>query len=175
MCFRDSIYADISVFLSEENNPRGIRSSTWAIFVIKLTDEYNVQVKRGHFYGFVNTLCAKVKCILGYISLATKSFMSYCCSFYGCQLQDLSSTWIDAICVALNKVVRRIFQLPYDTHRFLLPYVADGISTYWWYMYSCRRSVIEALCQILWTMWRKQKLHNSMLVSNATFENITLI
>ena len=63
--------------------------------------------------------------------------MSYCCSFYGCQLWDLSSNWFDAICVAWNKAARGIFQLPYrtatgkyhalNTHRFLLPYVVDGV------------------------------------------------
>ena len=52
--------------------------------------------------------------------------MSYCCSSYGIQLWDLSSTWFDAIWVAWNKAARRIFQLPYNTHRFLLPYVVDG-------------------------------------------------
>ena len=91
-----------------------------------LSDEIDVKVKQGHFYGFVNTLCTKFECVLGDINLATKLFMSYCCSFYGSQLWDLSTTWFDAIGVAWNKAVHRIFQLLYNTHRFLLPYVVHG-------------------------------------------------
>ena len=90
------------------------------------SDEIDVQVKRGHVNGFINELCTNFKCVLGDINLATKSLMSYCCSFYGCQLWDLISAWFDAICVAWNKAVRRIFQLPYNTQRLLLPYVVDG-------------------------------------------------
>ena len=126
ICFsRKPTYRDINVLLSGENYTGAIMSSTWAtLYHYNPSDEIDVQVKRGHFYGSVNTLCAKFKCVLGNISLATKLFMSYCCSFYGCQLWDLSSTWFDVICVAWNKAVSGIFQ-------------------------SYPRSVIEALCEIL--------------------------
>ena len=120
-------------------------------------------MKRGHFYGFVNTLCAKFKCVLGDADLATKLFMSYCCSFYGSQLWDLSSIWFDAVCVAWNKAVRRIFHLPYNTHRFLLPYVVDG---------NPIRDQLLKRCVTFYESCDESK--NSiiqLLVSNANFEN----
>ena len=46
--------------------------------------------------------------------------------FYGCQLWDLSSNYIEDICVAWQKAIRRIFNLPCNTHRYLLPFVAGS-------------------------------------------------
>ena len=89
--------------------------------------------------------------------------MSYCCSFYGNQLWDLSSTWFDAICVAWNKAVRRIFQLPHNTHRFLLPYVVDG---------NPIRDQLSKRCVKFYESCDESK--NSiiqLLVYNANFEN----
>ena len=88
MCFsRNPTCRDIDVLLSGEklhwsNHVKHLGNT----LSHNLNDEIDVQVKRGHFYGFVNTLCAKFKCVLGDLNLATKLFMSYCCSFYGSQL-----------------------------------------------------------------------------------------
>ena len=60
------------------------------------------------------------------IDVASKLFYSYCCSFYGCQLWDLSSNYIEDIYVAWQKAIRRIFNLPCNTHRYLLPFVAGS-------------------------------------------------
>ena len=128
-----------------------------------LSDEIDVQVKRGHFYGFVNTLCAKFKCVLGDLDLATKLFMSYCCSFYGSQLWDLSSSWFDAICVAWNKAVRRIFQLPYNTHRFLLPYGVDGN--------PIRDQLLKRCVKLFESCDESKNSIIQLLMSNANFEN----
>ena len=127
--FLESFNAEIYLYSSlGKSCPEAIMSSTWEkIFVMKPKWLIWCSSDTGLFYGFVNTLGAKFKCVLGDINLATKLFMSYCCSVYVCQLWDLSSTWFDAICVALNKAVHCIFQLPYNTYRFLLPYVVDGI------------------------------------------------
>ena len=42
---------------------------------------------------------------------------------YGSQLWNLSSSSFNDICTVWNKTVRRIFHLPFTTHRFLLPCV----------------------------------------------------
>jgi len=97
------------------------------ILSYNLKDDHDIQLKRGYFYGSVNTLCAKFKCVLNDIDIASKLFQSYCCAFYGSQLWDLGSRCIDKIYIAWNKAVRRIFRLPYNTHRFLLPVVV-GVS-----------------------------------------------
>ena len=63
------------------------------------------------------------KGILNNPEVASKLFYAHCCSFYGSQQWDLSSKSFDNICTAWQKAVRRIFNLPYRTHRYLLPYV----------------------------------------------------
>ena len=128
-----------------------------------LSDEIDVQVKQGHFYGFVDTLCAKFKCVLGDLNMVTKLFMSYCCSFSVSQLWDLSSTWFDAICVAWNKAVRRIFQLPCNTHRFLLPYVVDGN--------SIRDQLLKRCVKFYESCDESKNSIIQLLVCNANFEN----
>ena len=50
-------------------------------------------------------------------------FYVHCCSFYCYQQWDLSSKSFHDICTAWQKAVRGIFNLPYRTHRYLLPYV----------------------------------------------------
>ena len=86
----------------------------------------DIQLKRGQFHGAVNNLCAKFRGILQDINVASKLFYSYCCSFYGCQLWDLSIDYIEDIYVAWQKAIRRILNLPYNTHRYLLPFVAGS-------------------------------------------------
>ena len=165
MCFsRKPTCRDINVLLSGEklhwsNHVKHLGNT----LSHNLSDEIDVQVKRGHFYGLVNTVCAKFKCVLGDLDLATKLFMSYFCSFYGSQLWDLSSTWFDAICVAWNKAVRRIFQLPYNTHRFLLPYVVDGN--------PIRDQLLKRCVKFYESCDESKNSIIQLLVSNANFEN----
>ena len=99
----------------------------------------------------------------GWHKSAIKLFMSYCCSFCGSQLWDLSSTWFDAICVAWNKAVRRIFQLPYNNHRFLLPYVVDGN--------PIRDQLLKRCVKFYESCDENKNSIIQLLVSNANFEN----
>ena len=96
------------------------------IVTSQLQDDMDNQLKRGQFYGAVNSLYVKFRGILQDINVASKLFYSYCCSFYGCQLWDLSSNYIEDIYVVWQKSIRRIFNLPYNTHRYLLPFVAGS-------------------------------------------------
>ena len=89
--------------------------------------------------------------------------MSYCCSFYGCQLWDLSSKWFRAICVAWNKAVRRIFLLPYNTRSFLLPCVVDII--------PIRNQLLKRRVKFKETRDASKKSIIQLSVSNAIFEN----
>ncbi len=48
-------------------------------------------------------------------------FNKYCNSFYGSQAWDLRSKHVQGLYKAWNRGVRRILDLPYDSHLFLLP------------------------------------------------------
>ena len=83
----------------------------------------DIQLKRGHFYRSVNGLCYKFKGTLLNSDVATRLFQTCCCSFYGSQAWILSSSSFELICTAWNQAARRIFHLPYNTHRYLLPFI----------------------------------------------------
>ena len=89
------------------------------IVTSQLKDDMDIQLKHGQFNGVVSSLCAKFRGILQ--DVASKLFYSYCCSFNGCQLWDLFSNYIEDIYVAWQIAIRRIFNLLYNTHRYLLP------------------------------------------------------
>ena len=91
-----------------------------------LWDDLDIQLKRGNFLRSVYGLCAKFKSVLISNDVASELFQTYCCSFYGNQLWNLSSSSFNDICNAWNKAVRRIFHLPSTTHRFLLPCVTQS-------------------------------------------------
>ncbi len=52
-------------------------------------------------------------------------YQSYCCSFYGSQLWDFKSAGFKKCCVQWNKAVRRLFNLHYRTHTWLLGPLLD--------------------------------------------------
>ena len=64
--------------------------------------------------------------------------------FYGCQLWDLSSNYIDDIHVAWQKAIRRIFNLPYKTHIYVLPFV-NRFNNFFDSLMSGDNKVIELL------------------------------
>ena len=52
-------------------------------------------------------------------------FNSYCTSFYGCPLWNLSSKYMSHFYVTWRKSIRKLFDLPFRTHCDLLPIIAD--------------------------------------------------
>ena len=50
-----------------------------------------------------------------------KLFKTYCMPLYGAQLWDLDCKYVDKFFVSWRKAIRRLFKLPYTTHRCLLP------------------------------------------------------
>ena len=53
---------------------------------------------------------------------------TYCCSWYGCQNWDLAGRSVEGMDTEWNKAVRRTLNLPYKTHRCLLPLLVKGKS-----------------------------------------------
>ena len=86
-----------------------------------LTDDADIAKKRGSFYSNVT----KVLSMFGFLqcNVKQKLFDSYCNSFYGSQLWDLSMSSINVLCVAWNKAVRRLWKLPTRCHTNLLPHI----------------------------------------------------
>jgi hypothetical protein len=52
-------------------------------------------------------------------------FKTYCTSFYGCPLWDVTSKNISRFYVSWRKSIRKLFDLPYRTHCNLLPAIAE--------------------------------------------------
>ena len=53
-------------------------------------------------------------------------FASYCSSFYGCELWDLSNKELENFCITWRKGARRIWTLPPDAHSDLLYYITNS-------------------------------------------------
>ena len=61
-------------------------------------DSFDINYKRGIFYGNVNKLLANFNTIPS--NVLEHLYQTYCCSFYGSQLWDLSSKYMDNIFIA---------------------------------------------------------------------------
>ncbi len=83
-----------------------------------LTDEVDCKMKISSFIGNVNKLNANFG-QLQHIVLS-RLFKTHCCSYYGSQLWRLNSMYFDRVCTEWNKSVRRLFNLPYTTHTWML-------------------------------------------------------
>lgn len=73
-----------------------------------------------------NTLCGQINNVLCYFGkrdpITKLSLLkAYCSSFYGSVLWDLSHPSMDVFCAAWRKGLRRVWNLPYNTHSALLP------------------------------------------------------
>ena len=84
-----------------------------------MDDDDDICHRKGTFIGQVNN----VLCYLSTLNSPTKCrlFQSYCTSFHGCELWRLTDTGVQDFCTAWRKGVRKIWKLPYRTHRYLLP------------------------------------------------------
>ena len=53
-------------------------------------------------------------------NVLSRLFKSYCCSFYGFFLWHYNSKGFEKMCITWNRAVRKMYSLPYDTHRWIL-------------------------------------------------------
>ena len=74
--------------------------------------------KCSHFIGYYNYMMSNFS-HLNPESVVTL-FKSYCCSFDGSFLLEYNSDSFGKFCTQGNKCIRRIYSLPYNTHRWLL-------------------------------------------------------
>ena len=54
------------------------------------------------------------------MSVLVRLFKTYCCTFYGSQMCQVNSQYINSVCTSRNKGVRYILNLPHDAHTWLL-------------------------------------------------------
>mgnify|MGYP006335670613 FL=1 len=90
-----------------------------------LDDIDDIRQRRNSFIGQTNN----VLCFFNKLdtSVKLKLFKSYCSSLYGSELWSLNSNHVDIICVAWRKALRRILQLPYNCHSYLIPIMSDTL------------------------------------------------
>ena len=84
-----------------------------------LDDEEDIVLKKQECFGQVNKMMSGfqgVNC-----DIIAELFRKYCISFYGSQAWDLRSMHIQGLYRAWNRGVRRVLDLPYTSHCFLLP------------------------------------------------------
>ena len=64
----------------------------------------------------------KVKPNFGHLQMYVlcKLFKIYCCSFYGSQMWKINSLYFKNVCICWNKAVRRIVNVLYTTHTWML-------------------------------------------------------
>jgi len=83
-----------------------------------LSDLPDCNTKCSTFNGSVNKLFGTYKGLKQ--DTMCQLFRSYCCSFYGSQLWDFKSAGFKKCCIQWNKAVRRLFNLNYRTHTWVL-------------------------------------------------------
>ena len=87
--------------------------------VINSSLTYDIILKKQDFFHQVNKLIADYKGVC--YDVLRELFAKKCNSFYGSQMWDLRTKHVESLIKAWNRAARRILELPYDSHRFLLP------------------------------------------------------
>jgi hypothetical protein len=67
----------------------------------------------------------------------TKLFQNFCNSMYGCELWSSADRIIEEFCVAWRKSLRRVLNLPYDSHGYLLSLLSGTVPVF---IEICKRS-----------------------------------
>jgi hypothetical protein len=83
-----------------------------------LTDKFDCNRKNSAFVGSINKLLSNFYMVQP--EILCNLFKLYCCSLYGAQLWYFNSAGFEKCCFYWNKAIRKIFKLPYQTHRWML-------------------------------------------------------
>ena len=101
----------------------------------QLNNNDDVIFVRNCFIGQSNTvLCYSNKFDL---PVRTRLFKSYCSSLYGSELWSPIDDVTDEFCVAWRKALRRLLNLPCNSHSYLLPLLTNTLPIF---VEICRRS-----------------------------------
>jgi len=72
-------------------------------------------------------LICEIEIVLCFIALLV---YAYCSSLNGCELWDLWNKNIDKVCVAWRKALRRVWNLPFNTHCNILFELSNALPVY---------------------------------------------
>ena len=92
----------------------------------KNTDDDDINIKKGQLTASINKLANKFQSAS--IDVKQVLLRSYCSSFYGSQTWRFNSSSLCDISCIWNKGIRRLFLLPYMTHKYLLPSISGCYS-----------------------------------------------
>jgi len=98
------------------------------IITSSLFDGDDIVQRRNTFVGQTNN----VLCFLNKLNtiFRLKLFKSYCTSIYGAELWALDNANIETFCVTWRKALRRILQLPYNSHSYFLRSLSNTLPVY---------------------------------------------
>jgi len=88
-----------------------------------LREEEEISKKRGELFGRTNTLMATAQGTPDLVK--SKLFLAQCCHLYGAEAWSLTDKDVPQMLTAINRCIRRIFDLPMRTHRRFLPIFAQ--------------------------------------------------
>jgi len=125
------------------------------------------------FIGQANNLLCFFNKLDMFVKLSL--FKSYCSSMYGCELWSLSDSVIEDFCIAWRKALRRVLNLPYKTHNYLLPILSNSLPLFIeickrsaHFIFSCINSRSSLVRFIAWHGIDIAR-YNSCIGSNALF------
>ena len=93
------------------------------IITSDLTDDKDIMHQTSMYNRKANAVLSDFKHISG--DLRVQIMQSYCSSFYGSQLWDLSNTCIDRLSISWRKSIRKALNVPARTHSVYLPLICE--------------------------------------------------
>ncbi len=126
-------------------------------------DSADVAARKGDFSSQVNYFLAH----FGHLPIAIKCklFVTYCYSFYGCQLWDLHSPELAHFETVWRKAIRRVWKLPYRTHSMFLPYIMHG--------QSFRDVITSRFCKFADNCLHSENYHVRCIAYNASHTQLS--
>jgi hypothetical protein len=94
----------------------------------QFNDKDDILQRKSHFTGQANNVFCFFKSMDMHVKI--KLFKSYCSSCYGSELWLLDDEFIQAFCCSWRSALRRLLNLPCNTHCFLLPLLTDSLPVY---------------------------------------------
>ena len=88
-----------------------------------LTDDKDIMHQTSMYNRKANAVLSDFKHISG--DLRVQIMQSYCSSFFGSQLWDLSNTCIDRLSISWRKSIRKALNVPARTHSVYLPLICE--------------------------------------------------
>ena len=93
------------------------------ILTSDLSDDKDILHQTSMYNRKANAVLSDFKHISG--NLRVKIVQSYCSSFYGSQLWDLSNNCIDRLSISWRKTIRKALHIPVRTHSVYLPLICE--------------------------------------------------